>query len=383
MEAYYRIEMEVPIKIMRNYFVQLKQRARLKQRIIRKKRQLFYKSDLSRVLSDVEHLLAEGTFKLRRGKKTILYLESPEVLSFIEKNKAILLHANAQQSPGVDSFVFHTAKTANQLFAGQLLMMSQNRDIKIFDFKKNRVLTKFPNKEKCMHIERAYDRLSPFFDFAITSFSDGYQMELLVDQGSPSDLNASKKNEMFCDLIRRYTAYFTKADKQSLSWVKPVDFFETLHKKAPSYMSARIQRLLMTSDFEQVSFPRIFLHGDLYNDNILLLHDGRVLLIDLECGAPYLFLFDVYNFIYAEAVKAHNAYFIEAYFNGAYDALLDALFSALGLMYHADKKQQYAALYLAERCLKRWVPYKKAGNEPLAFLEAIERFQRNLTDHMN
>ena len=375
MEKYYRIEVNVQTTIMKKYIAQFKQRAQLKQRFIRKKRQLFYKRDLLHVLSHVEHLLSEGTFQLRRGKKTLLYLEIPEALSFIEKNKAILLDANAQKSSvaGVDSFVFHAARTANQVFAGQLLMISQNRDIKIFDFKTNRVLTTFPNEEKRARIESAYARLSPFFDFAITSFSDGYQIELLIDQNSPSDLSVSKKNEMFCNLMRRYEVYFAKTDTQSLTWVKPVDFFGTLHKKAPPYMSARITRLLVTSDFEQESFPRIFLHGDLYNYNILL-HDARVLLIDLECSAPYLFLFDFFNFIYMETVTIRNPYFIEAYFSGAYDVLLGDLFSALGLVYHADKKLQYAALYLAERCLKRWVPYRKAGSEPLLFLEAIERF---------
>jgi len=348
--------------------------------LIREKNGLLYNLRLKHIISRNSDLLSEGEYALLTCGKTIVYLKNEETTDFISKHyKNLSKNYRKGIVPWFDLFFkFRVANSQNKKqgenFSGQLIMMTLNGDTKIFDFETCRVLTKHQDEEKFCQIKLAFDVFNPTFDHTILYFSkNNYLIEELIgkkeNQRCYDQLTDFEKNDVFQDLMLKYTEYFNQLDSKSIQYLTVKDICEKLKDEVDEKIYARIERILLIPSFESVLHPRVFLHGDLHFGNILI-DDKRAKLIDFERSGNYVFIYDFFNFICEETVLLveKNYLFLKEYYNGSYDDLLLNMFAQFEMIYSIDKKIEYLMLFLSERILKRGFNRKEH-----AFLNEIER----------
>ena len=351
-----------------------------------KKENFFYNLGLRKAISKYSSFLSEGTYELLTGsdRKKIFYLRNNSTLKFICDHKQNLArHKQNIFVVLVDSlFKLKIVKSECQKFLGHLLLLTYNKDIKIFDFNNHQVLTIYHDKEKFILVESAFKNLNPFFNFTdiYFSYNNFYQIEHLICQKCYEQLSKYEKDYVFQKIILQYTEYFRQTDHRLLQRVIPEELCKELEKKIPKSVRLRIERILLTPNFRNISFPRVFLHGDLNSGNIFA--DGeQVKMIDLEHAGNFVFIYDIFYLISYEAIARNNFFLLKEYCNGMYDDLLLNLFSQLGMVYDANTKIKYVAVVLAERLLNVGIsrnpmigsPGSPKRNDSLLLLNEIER----------
>lgn len=321
---------------------------------------------LKKVVFEYSDLLSEGKYKLRTGSQTIMYLDIDEVTSFLKQHHDNLFkNYKKGLSHRLDPlFKFEVSKSKDEDFSGQLMMLTIERNVKIFDFKKGQVLTKYRNRENYLQIKKAVDILNSFFDHTILYFDDDYsQIEMLIggkkNQKIYSDLSTLEKENVFGRLIMSYTNYFSQIDRKFISYVSAADMFVKLKGKVASIDYNCIKKFFLSSDSDHSLYPRVFLHGDLHSGNLLL--DGETIrLIDFDCSRNCIFISDLFNFMFTQAVSQNNPSFLESYCNGKYDDEFYNLFAQFEMIYETSRRIEYLALVLADLILTRGLNKKDA-----------------------
>ena len=343
--------------------------------LVQKKKSILYKFKLKEIIAKNSDFLSEGTFKLfTTNGKVIIHLENEETALFIKKHYQNLFKNYRKRIYNLFDpfFKFKVTNSLNKKFSGQIIIITIEKDIKIFDFKICQVLTKYQDKEKIFQIKSALAILDPFFQNTILHFSDHYQVEELIgkeaNQKCFSQLTNSEKDNAFRSLMLNYKKYFNQLSSQSLQYISLENICKQLRKEKYENVCDRIEKIILhSSSFNSILQPRVFLHGDLHYGNILI-DNERVKLIDFERSGDYILVYDFFNFICEEIVSQNNYLFLEAYYNCKYDDLLFDFFNQLEMTYDVDKKIEYLIFFLAERILKRGF-----FSRELRFLNDIEK----------
>ena len=113
------------------------------------------------------------------------------------------------------------------------------------------------------------------------------------------------------------------------------------------------------------------MHGDLHAGNTLI-QDKKTNLIDFEYANTYIFIYDIFNYIYFESVIRGDSSYLKLYCNGEYDSLLDAMFKKFDMMYDCNKKAEYMLLFLAERLLKKRFSKRDSKTEVALFFTQFD-----------
>jgi len=330
---------------------------------------------LKHIVLQHRDLLSIGSYKVLKTEKVLIFLNDGAVLQFIEKNYQNFSKRRRSKSGEIFDlfFKFEIVDAPNSDYSGQLLMLTKDRDIKIFDFNNSQVLTLYKDPEKISQIRHAFAMLSPFFDHTLIRYSrEGYQIEELINQRQYNELSDVEKNHVFKTLVRQYIRYFSTLDCAVFPVVTADKLCRQLKVEIPERVFQCFEKFLLESKFKSISWKRVFLHGDLNGSNILL-HGEKIKLIDFERAKSYVFIYDIFNYIYVEQVSGGNCFFLRSYYNGEYDVLLRDLFAQFDLSYDGDMKTEYMLLFLAERLLEKGFSRRWVNNEVLLFLREIEK----------
>ena len=331
---------------------------------------------LKHLVSKYDDYLSGGNYRVLNGEKILIYLEDEAALNFIDKNDKNFSPRKKNRLNGLfDSFFkFNVPDSTDKHFLGQLLMFSQ--DIKVFDFENSQVLTMYKNSEKKIQIENAMEILVEFFDHPLIIFSkEDYQIEELIQQKDYETLTDMERNDIFETLIASYIKYFSSLNRENLQFVTAEDMCKKLRAEIPEHICLRFEKFLLNPSFKDVPWNRVFLHGDLYYSNILLHHE-RIKLIDFEYANFYLFIYDLFNYIYSEEIIRNNCFFLNSYYAGKYDVLFNELFNQFDMIYQCDKKTEYMFLFLVERILAKGFS-RRFNNEVLLFINQIEKLHES------
>ena len=312
-----------------------------------------YNLKLKKLISETNIFLSNGTYKLLTGGKVIIYQENEETLSFIKKHHWNLSKNYRKRFIHLldPLFKFKVRGLLKENFSGQLIMVTLDKDIKIFDFNTEKVLTIYKNEEKFSRIKLATKTLDPFFNLTTIRFYEEkyHQIEELINQKPGQKcydrLTEIEKDQIFQSLILQYTNYFNHLKDQAIQYITLEKIREQLRSSnIKEEVCKRLERILFKSS-SNLLLPRVFLHGDLHYGN-LLLDNEMIKLIDFECAGSFIFIYDLLNFIYEETVTQNNYYFLEAYNKGKYDDLWNSLFEQIGMVYDNNKKIEYLTLFL-------------------------------------
>ena len=347
----------------------------------RKHERILSNFKLKHLVFKYNNFLSSGSYRVSNGGKIIFYLEDEVVLQFIKKNSKNFSPRKRNRLGIVfDSFFKFNVPvpdSTDQDFSGQVLMVTVDQDIKVFDFKNSQVLTIYKNPKKKLQIKHAINILSEFFDHPHMDFSkEDYQVEELIQQNNYETLTDFQKNDIFETLISKYIKYFSNLNLENLQHITPADMCKKFRAEIPEDICLRFEKFLLDPSFKDISWKLVFLHGDLNYSNILLHHE-KIKLIDFEYANFYLFIYDLFNYIYMEKVTRNNCYFLTSYYAGKYDALLNKLFAQFDMVYQCDKKTAYMFLYLTERLLVKGFCRKWFNNGTLPFIKQIEKLHEN------
>lgn len=343
--------------------------------IYRKHDEFMISFKLKEIVLKQSNFLSIGSYKVIKAEKILIYLDNEDVWQFIDKNYYNFSNKKRGKVGRLfDSFFnFEIVASASTDFSGQLLMLTIDKDIKIFDFNGRQVLTIYKESEKILQIKHAAFVFSPFFDHTLISFSsEGYQLEELVNQKYYHELSDIEKNDIFKTLVFQYIEYFSSIDNELLPAVTTEEMCRQLKEEIPVRVFRIFERFLLNTDFKTLSWKRIFLHGDL-NDSNLVLCNTKVKIIDFERSKFYIFIFDIFNFIYVNHVSRNNYFFLSSYYKGEYDILLTDLFEKFRMKYEINKKTEYMLLFMVERLIEKGLSRRWFNNDVLLFLQEIEK----------
>lgn len=153
----------------------------------------------------------------------------------------------------------------------------------------------------------------------------------------PSLLSTSTDNLLTTERFKKYkqSQELTESNKEEVI----SSLLDSMTK-----LSERTSYKYEVKKYNNVSYPIINIHGDLYIKNILY-NEDNVYFIDFGNEKNY-FIYDFFFFIIIEAFKNKNPYYIKNYFNGKYDDKLEYIYNKYHLIYDVDNKMSHIKTFL-------------------------------------
>ncbi len=311
------------------------------------------------IVNEMSGYLQEGVYRNSSSGDSVYLLGTTNLIkdTYSSFRK---MHPIARKMTGLIYYLCrHRIKDRNQrskcFFSGsQIILSSSQKELKVFDYKRQLVLTKYTSFEKFAKYNSYKELFAQSFNVAKTirieeqgliiveqfishnkfSVEPVFQMLIpsLIKHAKNSILSCNDKNALFNDKANSFAAYFGKST-----------FLEN-----------------------QSVLPIILTHGDLWSSNVIF--DGKdIFIIDFERAGNRPFLFDFFTFIFTEYLLNKNQLLLNKYFRGDYDAMLKDLFKAVGKDYSINKKESYLLCFLVEYFSERW-------KEPANKVEWIKDF---------
>lgn len=234
---------------------------------------------------------------------------------------------------------------ANSHFNGSLLLMtSSGHEYKVFNFKKKEVLTIFDDEEKCKRVYNNREIWSKNFktvEFEIYKDKNAIVEKLLtrVPCDSPN---------CFSQLLGDYGNYLPEAKHFPVGSFEDADLLHFCKSIGRESDFNKLYEYIHSDEFVSC-----IVHGDLWYSNVMMTENGMYYL-DFENICPRIFYYDLIFFIVGDFVFRKNAFLLEAFRNGIYDQVFDALFKAVGVEYNPDMQTLYIESVFYLLYLEKW-----------------------------
>lgn len=309
------------------------------------------------VLESNKQHLKSGTYGFTFTDKRKIFLKDKAASEFLQKNKD---QANqsllGEVKHAIDSVTsnFFTMDVVNLNEAGvkgDLVMVTYNHNVKIFDFSSKLILNKFTHDHATyQNIKQAYQALNRHLDMTIIEFLDHEHayLEKYLEFIPYKRWSQNQLNKCIDCIFSSYREYFSSVPKEA---VERLDALAVLYNvKAGPYGTHKLfrdlERMLEGTSMETI-FPVIRAHGDMKFENILLCRDNFCF-IDLEFSDDFFFFYDVMNFSFIEALKGDYS-FLACYLNGEFDEPFHLLFAEFDMEFDKSQKLFYFAAFLIDR----------------------------------
>lgn len=242
-------------------------------------------------------------------------------------------------------------------FAGtQLILSSSQKELKVFDFERKQVLTKYSSLDKLLKYNDDKERFAHSYNVAQTIFIYEHK-SIIVEQLIPH--KAFNSESIFPTLVQ--------------SMIKHTRSFKTaISRRNEDYMK---QSILFASRFgdsrlleRQKKLPSIVTHGDLWSSNVIS-NGSELFITDFERTGNRFFLYDFFTYIFTEWLLNNNPSLLNDYFHGDYDTSLEDMFTALGETYSTDNKESYLLVFLISYTSERWTVSSSNDERVVNFLK--------------
>lgn len=248
-------------------------------------------------------------------------------------------------------------RKSEPVFTGsQLILSSSQKELKVFDFERKMVLTKYASLEKLLKYNDDKELFAHSYNVAKTISIDEHK-SIIIEQLIP---HKSFDSELFFPVLVQSMIRHTRSFKTAISGSNE-DF-----KKHAILFASRFgdSRLLEW----QIKLPTIVTHGDLWSSNVI--SNGRELFItDFERTGNRYFLYDFFTYIFSEWLLNNNPSLLNRYFHGDYDTSLEEMFTALGESYSTNNKESYLLLFLISYTSERWTVSSSNDERVVNFLK--------------
>lgn len=231
-------------------------------------------------------------------------------------------------------------------FNGSILWFCINDDIRIFS--DDEILVICADKESYQRKIANYTYFSSFFRIPALIHQNAKHNMLTEAFIHFEDKTDNDEAFIFKTIYDDYHSYFnyltlhSKIDYQTLN-----SLLETSANVVHIHQFEKIIEKVAPELFS-LNLPFIYLHGDLWSENILLNDEAgeRTLwYIDWETAGKYVFFYDFFKFIWNELDVHDNYSYYKRYIAGEFDERLMCLFAIFHLKFEPKFRQSYFCLF--------------------------------------
>lgn len=202
--------------------------------------------------------------------------------------------------------------------ASMIMITSEKKSLKMFDFDKGVVITKYFEKENYFKTIKNYTHFKLFFKTPkILKYDENKTLtiEKFIDYYSTSNLSQNKKEKLIKNIFERYICYL-KANKEYVSIKDGVPYVKVM--------------------------------GDLMYKNILY-KDNEFYYIDFDFSNNNFILYDIFTFIFYSYHNYNEKYFYQKYISGSYDNYINKMFEITNAQFNESEREKYFEYFIEKR----------------------------------
>lgn len=216
------------------------------------------------------------------------------------------------------------------------------REVKLFSFRRGKILTIPVSREARDAALREYQTLSPIYPMpavrACDKYENAYEISMVSLRPRPAEPAA----------LARIAQTAAKACSEAKKSITVAEICKYAYGAEMDGLLAPITAVVRAAFAEDMSVALSPQHGDLSRDNLLYGEaDGETdfYFIDWEHLSDRLFFYDYFFYILHTAAILGDLSPLDAYLSGACDGQLSALFSAFGLPFDGEKRCAWLLLF--------------------------------------
>ncbi len=313
--------------------------------------------EVKKTLLENQKYLKPGKYKVNTAYKKIGYISSKDSLDFLEKNKFHLQRENGFFyktkliiRKSIETF-FHVKIKNDNEYNATLLMITNNNDLKLFDFEKQIIYNVFFDKILYEKIKEAYNTFGDFFNIPLLRCIDEQQIiiEKYIEFIPFQQLKKEQDNEAIKEIFENYYNYFLSLNKNKIKWIKVQNLIKCLEQSIDKNNKHLIEKLIDKIPKKNYNdkFPIVKCNGDMVFNNILY-NNEKYCFIDWEYTKEFIFFYDFFNIITLEAYTGNYKY-LNYYFSGKYDEHFNKIFNIFNIDF--NDKQYYLDLFVLFKSL--------------------------------
>ncbi len=241
-------------------------------------------------------------------------------------------------------FVFPVISIVKKSDASVILLSTQNDYVKIFDYNNNIIVNCYNDNFTLRRDISNKIKWSEYFK--VVPFEiDNNDCVLIEQLILKKDIELEK---MFFKIIKKYAEndrlVKTKITGNTSDLIKQL---MALSKWLKLDMLQETERYLSNNNCFSLT------HGDLWSSN--LLYDGsEVYFIDFEYVGYRFFFYDIFCFMFSEALLRNNGILLRQYFNNVFDEFFITFFSLYEQKFDTNYKKAYFNVFLTIYFMERW-----------------------------
>lgn len=218
-----------------------------------------------------------------------------------------------------------------------ILFSSSGKEIKIFDFYNNIIIT-------CYHGKKRYETIKAKRQFFKDIFDKIPNLEYCDNECTIVEKRLEsipyKVESIFPYIVKIYCQYVESAKIKKLRFNKILNWF------------CKAYNIYFPTDFYR-EWPAVKTHGDLWSGNILLSED-KYYIIDFEYADDNWFAYDFFTLIIMEYQIKNDETLLRNFINGDYDSEIIRLFECVDEVYYPKFRKWYVLFFLACITYVRW-----------------------------
>ena len=232
----------------------------------------------------------------------------------------------------------------------------KNREVKLFSFQRNEILTICVSPEVCNKQIDEYNLLHNCFNMpkieSYTSYKNAYIIAMVDLLPRPDD---SLALQHICKSMASYkNAYIEAVKKIPVSEIASHAYDSDTITEKLNWLTEKLSPSLLSQNF-----PVCFQHGDLSRSNLMFGQCNGISdfwWIDWEHAKERIFIYDYFFYILNTAVYFNDKTALNEYLSGHYDIYLSNYFSTFDLSFDSTLRKDYFILFtisfLKERVCK-------------------------------